>query len=120
MSVPHWGANRVGIATAGWPLRGGRGIKQENTTKKNLALYYSINELIQDFIFRNVGVKKVKKVAYLLVPRIFSGNNIFGLRSPECVNKNILMGLSLEIFKLKLLYSNSFSWSYQRYGMYII
>jgi len=25
MSVPYWGANRVDIETAGWPLRGGRG-----------------------------------------------------------------------------------------------
>ena len=35
MSVPSWGANRVGIATAGWPLRGGRGTKIQKY-KKNI------------------------------------------------------------------------------------
>jgi len=36
MSVPSWGAIRVGIATAGWPLRGGRGttLQKNKNTKK--------------------------------------------------------------------------------------
>ena len=35
MSVPYWGANRVGIATAGWPLRGGRGTRKAKIQKNN-------------------------------------------------------------------------------------
>jgi len=34
MAVPSWSANRVGIATAGWPLRGGRGTKKAKIQKK--------------------------------------------------------------------------------------
>jgi len=37
MSVPYWGANRVDIATAGWPLRGGRGTKKHKYKKNNSA-----------------------------------------------------------------------------------
>ena len=37
MSVPSWAANRVGIATAGWPLRDGRGSKKNaKKYKKNI------------------------------------------------------------------------------------
>jgi hypothetical protein len=36
MSVPSWAANRVGIATAGWPLRGGRGTKKTKKYKKKI------------------------------------------------------------------------------------
>jgi len=33
MSVPCWEASRVGMVTAGWPLRGGRGKKYKKAKK---------------------------------------------------------------------------------------
>ena len=36
MSVPSWAANRDRIATAGWPLRGGRGTKKHKKYQKNI------------------------------------------------------------------------------------
>jgi len=35
MSVPSWGVKGVVMATAGWPLRGGKGTKNEKI-KKNI------------------------------------------------------------------------------------
>ena len=35
MSVPCWEASRVGMITAGWPLRGGRGKKIQKYQKNN-------------------------------------------------------------------------------------
>jgi len=32
--IPCWGASRVGMITAGWPLRGGRGKKKYQKNKK--------------------------------------------------------------------------------------
>ena len=39
MSVPYWGANGVGIATAGWPLRGGRDTKSKKKILNEKRVY---------------------------------------------------------------------------------
>ena len=33
MLVPNWGVSRVGMITAGWPMRGGRGKKNTKIPK---------------------------------------------------------------------------------------